>query len=81
MEVSGIIGARGELSVLGSHIGQFIRSFARSQVISDPTEKWAGAGEDPNGSLVSNTPMSLPSLVGHTAMHLAATFGVVWNRR
>eukprot|EP00956_Cyclotella_meneghiniana_P038872 scaffold161412_cov40-Cyclotella_meneghiniana.AAC.1 len=42
----------------GIHSGQCIRSFARSDVMSEPTEKWAGAGEDPNGSLVSKTPMS-----------------------
>ena len=59
---------------------QWVRSLARSQVMSDPTEKCAGAGDDPNGSLVSRTPISLSSFVGHIAMHLDAIFAVVWKR-
>lgn len=58
-----------------------MRSFARSQVMSDPTEKWAGAGDEPKGSRVKRTPMSMLSAVGHIAMHFEATLGVVWNRR
>ena len=79
--VSGITGAKGELRDVGSQIGQLIKSLARSHVMSDPTEKWAGAGEDPKGSLVSNTPISFPSSVGQMAMHFDAIFGVVWKRR
>ena len=49
-------------------------------MISDPTEKCDGAGEDPNGSLVSKTPISFSSFVGHIAMHFDAILAVVWKR-
>ena len=56
------------------------RSLARSQVMSDATEKCAGAGEDPKGSRLSNTPIGSPS-ASQMAMHFAATLDVVWRRR
>lgn len=64
-----------------SHSSQDIRSFARSQTISENTEKLAGAGEEPKGSLVSKAPISCPSLLGHVAMHLAEIRGCVCSRR
>eukprot|EP00956_Cyclotella_meneghiniana_P016827 scaffold26896_cov44-Cyclotella_meneghiniana.AAC.3 len=45
--------------------------------MSEPTEKWAGAGDDPNGNRVSSTPMSSPLGVGQMAMHFDAILGVV----
>eukprot|EP00956_Cyclotella_meneghiniana_P005496 scaffold7028_cov40-Cyclotella_meneghiniana.AAC.1 len=67
----------GESTSDGIHSGQWSKSFARSHVMSDPTEKWAGAGDDPNGSLVRRTPISWSSGVCQIAMHLDAILGVV----
>ena len=71
----------GEFSSEGFQSEQCVRSFAKSHVMSDPTEKWAGAGDEPNGSHVSMIPISSFSFVFHNAMHLAAILGVVWNLR
>jgi hypothetical protein len=56
--VSGIECWSGDDSLFGSHFSHCVRSFARSQMISDATEKFAGAGDDQNGSLVRSAPIS-----------------------
>ena len=48
--------------------------------MSDPIEKWAGAGDEPNGSRVSSTPISSLLSSFHIAIHFDAIFGVTWNR-
>ena len=77
--VSGTAPSSGELISFGSQCLHCVRSFAKSQVMSEPTEKWAGAGDDPNGNRVSSTPMSSPVGVGQMAMHFGAILGVVRN--
>ena len=77
---------RGGASLLGSQSSQFMRSSARSKVHSENWEKIAGAGEDPNGSLVSIDPtfwtdfdkISPRSFIlwrNQVEQHLAATLG------
>jgi hypothetical protein len=58
--VSGIECWSGDDSLFGSDFSHCVRSLlgARSQMISDATEKFAGAGDDPNGSLVRSAPIS-----------------------
>jgi hypothetical protein len=53
-----------------------MRLLARSQVRSDLKEKWADASDDPKGSLVSSTPMSLSFMSCHIVMHFIAIVGV-----
>jgi hypothetical protein len=56
--VGGIADCNGDCNVDGSQSVHLVRSFARSQIMSEPMEKCAGAGDDPKGSLVSRMPMS-----------------------
>lgn len=48
--------------------------------MSEQTEKNAGAGEDPKGSLVRRAPISSPPGVVQVAMHLDEIIGLVCNR-
>ena len=90
--VGGTLSWRGDGRVVGFHSSQFIRSTARSNVVSENCENIAGPGDDPNGRrqsivLISsvNFVFRLPSLFrswrNHVEQHLVDISGVVCRRR
>ena len=83
---------RGGGRVVGIHSSQFIRSTARSNVVSDNCENIAGPGDDPKGRRQSIVPISsvdfvfrLPSSFrswrNHVEQHLVDISGVVCRRQ